>query len=90
MTKHNHVQKAQKKVEKAVSVFDKAINDVESAQATLLEGIKQDAHKINALEDKILSIKAEIAEVWNGKNEKGRIMETNKAVLDNLKQFKVS
>lgn len=87
IAKVNHIQKAQRQVEKAVTVFDKAIKEVDKAQETLLQGIENDSYEINALRTKLVKTKARIAEVEQDKLEKGEAIKRNKEILKNLKEF---
>lgn len=88
MVKVNHVKKAQKRVDKAVGVFGKAIDEVGKAQLVLQQGIEQDTVKVDELSDKILSIQDEILEIQEAKNEKIANIKANNELLDKLSQFK--
>jgi len=81
-------QKANKKVQKALGVFDKAIKEVADAQALLTEGVKLDVANVIVLKQKIRNLEMDIESVEDGKRIKGENMQKNSKLLRNLKQFK--
>ncbi|MGE6629634.1 hypothetical protein [Bacillus sp. NPDC077027] len=82
-----HMTQASQKVEKAVGVFANAVQEVESAQKILSEGIKQDSMKITMLKNKITSIQESIEKVEAHRQAKGDQMKANEDLLASLMQF---
>lgn len=81
-------QKANKKVQKALGVFDKAIKDVTDAQAILTEGVKVDVATASSIKQQIRNLEMQIESVEDAKRIKGETMQKNSKLLRNLNQFK--
>ena len=88
MKPDKYIKKSQKKVDKAVGVFTKAIDEVVSAQETLIDGIEKDNKTIEALEEKIYSLETQITLVTEQQKDKVDQMDENKELLRRLRQFK--
>ena len=88
MKPDKYIKKSQKKVDKAVGVFTKAIDEVVSAQETLIDGIEKDNKLIEALEEKIYSLETQITLVTEQQKDKVDQMDENKELLRRLRQLK--
>ena len=88
MKPDKYIKKSQKKVDKAVGVFTKAIDEVIFAQETLIDGIEKDNKTIEALEEKIYSLETQITLVTEQQKDKVDQMDENKELLRRLRQFK--
>lgn len=87
MVKTNHVQKAQIKVDKAMSVFSKAISEVEKAQSTLQDGISLDEASISKLLSLITNAKEDIELIDAGLVEKKAKILENEELISRLVVF---
>ena len=88
MKPDKYIKKSQKKVDKAVGVFTKAVDEVVSAQETLIDGIEKDNKLIEALEEKIYFLESQITLVTEQQQDKVDQMDENKELLRRLRQFK--
>lgn len=87
--KTNHQVQAEKKVNKAVGVFAKAIAEVETAQDLLTKGVEQDTLQILAIVNQKSELDTKIIELNVARDQKGHVMVANAELLNKLKEFKV-
>lgn len=87
MKPDKYIKKSQKKVDKAVGVFTKAIDEVVLAQETLIDGIEKDNKLIETLEEKIYSLETQITLVTEQQQDKVDQMDENKELLRRLRQL---
>lgn len=87
MKPDKYIKKSQKKVDKAVGVFTKAIDEVILAQETLIDGIEKDNKLIETLEEKIYSLETQITLVTEQQQDKVDQMDENKELLRRLRQL---
>lgn len=82
------VQQAEKKVTKALTVFNQAITEVETANKLLTEAVKQDSMKVQAIRNQIASLETQIVKTEKSKADKGKQIKSNEQLLEKLKEFK--
>lgn len=89
MVKDKQLNKANKKVNKALGVFSDAITAVLSAQEDLKAGISADYTEIDAIHGSIKALQNKIVTIEAGMREKEDSMVANNDLLDRLSKFKV-
>lgn len=78
---------AKKKMDGAISVFNKAINEMEDANELLLQSRNEDLLAVTRYEKQILSLTAAIDEVQASALSKDTSIKENMEVIKKLKDF---
>ena len=80
-------QRAQRKVQKALGVFDKSVKEVEGANDILTQGVQQDEQTIASYKAKISEINGKIQDAKADKKSKQNEIDKNNVLLEKLKHF---